>query len=85
MPPAHGWVNQSAIFRSAVCGTVALQPRSYPMAIATHNRFRRFFSAAAQSINFASQADRLANTPESVFVARGTTRQQAIQDLLNGM
>ncbi|MEP3436638.1 MAG: hypothetical protein ABJN75_07650 [Hoeflea sp.] len=55
------------------------------MAIATHNRFRRFFSAAAQSINFASQADRLANTPESVFVARGTTRQQAIQDLLNGM
>lgn len=47
------------------------------------NRVRRFFSAAAQSINFAFEADRLAHTPENDFQARGTTRQQAIRDLIN--
>jgi len=52
-------------------------------AMSTHNnsRFGRFFSAAAQSLNFAILAERLTHTPDGVFKARGTTRQQAIRDL----
>ncbi len=53
------------------------------MTTSSPSRVRRFLSAAVQSISFASQADRLAHTPESAFHARGTTRQQAIRDLLN--
>jgi|GEM_PF-1085414 len=51
--------------------------------MSTHNnsRFGRFFSAAAQSLNFAILAERLTHTPDGVFKARGTTRQQAIRDL----
>jgi hypothetical protein len=51
------------------------------MTIASNNPVRRFFSAAAQSINFALQADRLVHTPDEAFKARGITRQQAIRDL----
>jgi len=51
------------------------------MTTASNNRVRRFFSAAAESINFAFQADRLVHTPEDAFKARGTTRQQALRDL----
>lgn len=47
------------------------------------NRISRFFSAAAQSLNFAFQAERLAHTPEDAFKARGTTRQQALRDLVD--
>lgn len=53
------------------------------MTISSPSRVRRFFSAAAQSISFATQADRLAHTPENAFHSRGTTRQQAIRDLLD--
>ncbi|MCY0093825.1 hypothetical protein [Hoeflea ulvae] len=52
------------------------------MSASRQNRVSRFFSAAASSIDFAFQADRLARTPEDVFTARGTTRQQAIRDLI---
>ena len=51
------------------------------MTTASRNSVRRFFSAAAQSINFAFQADRLVHTPDEAFKARGTPRQQAIRDL----
>ena len=53
------------------------------MSTASHNPLGRFFSGAARSFRIATQADRLAHTPESVFIARGTTRQQAIRDLLD--
>lgn len=53
------------------------------MTTASNNRVRRFFSAASQSINFAFQAERLVHTPDRAFEARGTTRQQAIRDLID--
>lgn len=53
------------------------------MANANNSPIRRFISAAAKSIDFALKADRLVHTPEDVFTARGTTRQQAIRDLAN--
>lgn len=53
------------------------------MATAAKNRVRRFFSAASQSINFAFQAERLVDTPDRAFEARGTTRQQALRDLID--
>ena len=53
------------------------------MTIAKHNPVSRFFSGVARSISFASQAERLANTPDHVFQARGTTRQREIRDLLD--
>lgn len=53
------------------------------MTTAKQNRFSRFFSGAARSIRFATQADRLANTPDHVFQARGTTRQRELRDLLD--
>ena len=53
------------------------------MTTAANNRVRRFFSAATQSINFAFQAERLVQTPEGDFTARGTTRQQALRDLVD--
>lgn len=43
----------------------------------------RFFGVAAASVNFARHANALVNTPDSVFEARGTTRQKAIRDLMN--
>ncbi|MGJ8572027.1 MAG: hypothetical protein ACSHXI_15145 [Hoeflea sp.] len=52
------------------------------MTSSNQNRVSRFFRAAANSINFAFQVDRLAHTPEDAFKARGTTRQQAIRDLI---
>lgn len=48
----------------------------------TNNRFRNFFSAAARSFGFAREAQTIYRTPEEVFVARGTTRQQALRDLV---
>lgn len=53
------------------------------MTIESTNRVSRFFSAARQSLNFAFQAERLAQTPEAAFKARGTTRQQALRDLVD--
>ncbi|MEM5495622.1 hypothetical protein [Hoeflea sp. AS16] len=53
------------------------------MTTSSNNPVRRFFSAAAKSIDFAFKADRLAHTPEDAFKARGTTRQQAIRDLVD--
>ncbi|MCC0034373.1 MAG: hypothetical protein H6887_03765 [Hoeflea sp.] len=53
------------------------------MTAASNNPVRRFFSAAVKSIDFALKADRLAHTPEDAFRARGTTRQQAIRDLID--
>ncbi|WP_171904917.1 hypothetical protein [Hoeflea olei] len=53
------------------------------MMTSSQNRFRRFFSGAARSISIATQADRLAHTPEDVFIARGTTREKAIRDLID--
>jgi hypothetical protein len=47
----------------------------------TNNRFRNFFSAAARSIDFAREARTIYRTSDEVFVARGTTRQQALRDL----
>ncbi|MEQ8481744.1 MAG: hypothetical protein RIC18_13885 [Hoeflea sp.] len=47
------------------------------------NQFRNFFSAAARSIGFAREAQTIYRTPEEVFVARGTTRQQALRDLVD--
>ena len=45
----------------------------------------RFFGNAAASIRFAAEADRLAKLPDHVFIARGTTRQDAIRELLDGL
>ncbi|MBC7281114.1 hypothetical protein [Hoeflea sp.] len=53
------------------------------MTTAKQNPFSRFLRGTARSISFATQADRLANTPDHVFQARGTTRQREIQDLLD--
>lgn len=49
----------------------------------TSNRFRNFFSAAARSIDFAREAQTIYGTSEEVFVSRGTTRQQALRDLVD--
>ncbi len=49
----------------------------------TSNRFRNFFSAAARSIDFAREAQTIYRTSEEVFVSRGTTRQQALRDLVD--
>jgi len=57
--------------------------RSCTLTASSQNRVSRFFRGAANSISFAFQVDRLANTPEDVFQARGTTRQQAIRDLIS--
>ena len=46
---------------------------------------RRFFDNAARSILFASAARNLADTPDHVFKARGTTRDAAIRNLLNDL
>ncbi|MBU4527638.1 MAG: hypothetical protein KUA43_11515 [Hoeflea sp.] len=53
------------------------------MTTAKTNPVSRFFSGVARSISFATQADRLANTPDHVFQARGTTRQREIRNLLD--
>jgi hypothetical protein len=53
------------------------------MTIARKNTVSRFFSGVARSISLATQADRLSQTPDHVFQARGTTRQQEIRNLLN--
>ena len=45
----------------------------------------RFFDNAARSIRVASAAASLVETPDHVFKARGTTRDAAIRDLLNGL
>lgn len=47
------------------------------------NSISRFFSGAAQSIRFARRANEIANTPDSVFRARGTTKDQALRDLIS--
>ncbi|MCR9124402.1 MAG: hypothetical protein NXH91_19245 [Phyllobacteriaceae bacterium] len=43
----------------------------------------RFMRGAAKTIDFARQASAIADTPESVFEARGTTRDKALRALLN--
>lgn len=44
----------------------------------------RFMRGAAETIEFARRANAIADTPESVFEARGTTRDKALRALLNG-
>lgn len=57
-----------------------------------HRNFRsimspvsRFFGGAADSFRFASEANRLIETPDHVFRARGITREKAIRDLMGGV
>ncbi|MGI9402714.1 MAG: hypothetical protein ACR2O0_15765 [Rhizobiaceae bacterium] len=45
----------------------------------------RFFGSAASSLIVARQANALVNAPDSVFRARGTTRDQALRDLMNSL
>lgn len=45
----------------------------------------RFFGGAAESFRFASEASRLAETPDHVFQARGTSRDKALRALLNNL
>lgn len=45
----------------------------------------RFFGAAAASLVVARQANALVNTPDSVFRARGTTRDEALRNLMNSL
>ncbi|AKI01590.1 hypothetical protein IMCC20628_02895 [Hoeflea sp. IMCC20628] len=48
-----------------------------------HSRFRRFFSGVADSFSFARQANLLSHTSDATFRARGTTREQAIRNLMD--
>ena len=43
----------------------------------------RFMHDAASCIDFAQRASAIAQTPESVFEARGTTRDKALRALLD--
>ncbi|MDF1606662.1 hypothetical protein PZ897_00580 [Hoeflea sp. YIM 152468] len=43
----------------------------------------RFFDGAADSFRFASEANRLIETPDHVFRSRGITREKAIRDLMS--
>ena len=45
----------------------------------------RFFGAAAASLVVARQANALVNTPDSAFRARGTTRDEALRNLMNSL
>lgn len=45
----------------------------------------RFFGRAVDSLRFAREADRLAQTPVHVFEARGTTRETALRDLVKNL
>ncbi len=53
------------------------------MRIESRNRFIRIVSSAAQSFSFAMEANKLAQTSEAVFKGRGTTRQQALRNLID--
>ena len=43
----------------------------------------RFMRGAAETLEFARRANAIAEAPDSVFQARGTTRDQALRALLN--
>lgn len=45
--------------------------------------FGRFFTATADMFEFAREANEIAHTPENVFRARGTSRDQALRDLIS--
>lgn len=63
--------------------TIVTALQRSPVMAKTSNRFSNFFSAAARSINFAREAQTIYHTSDDVFVSRGTTRQQALRDLID--
>jgi hypothetical protein len=44
-----------------------------------------FVDGLFNAVHFAHQAQKIAGTPESVFRARGTTREQALKNILANM
>ena len=46
------------------------------------NPVGQFFSSAVRPVSLPREASQIAHTPESVFCARGISRQQALQNLI---